>query len=157
MLATLRSYKLDAAALLLRVGLAAIFVVHGYVKVHQHSPLDEQLLTLTEQRLVGWAELVCGIALLVGLLSRFAALGIVAVQIGAIVLVTGSHAMQGLTIRKLGGIDWRLVGPEYNLVLITMAVCVLILGSGAFSLDRVIWNYWQKHKAAAGTPQPVLR
>ena len=54
--------KVDLATLLLRVGLAAIFVVHGYIKISQDYPLIEDV-SLGTQVAIGWMELICGVAL----------------------------------------------------------------------------------------------
>jgi putative oxidoreductase len=153
MFAKLLKPHVDLAALLLRWGLAAIFVVHGYIKVMQNASLFPQELSLTTQTVVGWAELICGLALAVGLLSRIAALGIIALQVGAIILVTGRHALEGLEIGPRGA-KFTKVGPEYNLVLIIMALALLVLGSGAVSLDHLLLSRWRR-KAARAVPQPV--
>lgn len=148
--------RLDLAALILRLGLAAIFIVHGFIKLYQHSPLLEDL-TLTEQRLLGAGELVFGICLLLGLLTRVAALGIIALQVGAILFVTGEYALTVTTIKKNIGIDYRHVGPEYNMVLVAMALSVIILGGGRFALDRWFWSYWQRRKASASQAAEASR
>ena len=152
MFAKLLKPQVELAALLLRWGLAAIFIVHGYIKVVQPFELIPQL-SLTAQAAVGWVELSCGLALAVGLLSRIAALPIIADQVGAIVLLTGKHALEGLTLKKAGA-DFMLVGPEYNLVLIVMCLGVIVLGSGAASLDHLLSSGWRRKKARA-VPAPV--
>ena len=76
---------------------------------------------------------------MLGLLSRLAALLIIAIQVTAISLITGYHAMEGLKITKQG-VDWMRAGPEYNLVLIVMCLAVILLGSGAMSLDALIFG-----------------
>jgi uncharacterized membrane protein YphA (DoxX/SURF4 family) len=128
--------QVDLAVLLLRVGLAAIFMVHGYIKISQEYPLIEDV-PLGTQVAIGWVELVCGFALVLGVLSRLAALVIIPIQVAAIYLITGNHAMEGLTIKKQG-VDWMRAGPEYNLVLIVMCLCVILLGSGSLSVDAFI-------------------
>src|SRR5437763_14289192 len=108
MLAKLLTPKVDAATLILRLGLAAIFMVHGWFKIDQDLPLLSQL-TMTQNLLIGWMELICGTLLLVGLLSRLAVLPLIADMIGAIILVTGKHALEGPRIRATGA-DYTNVG-----------------------------------------------
>jgi putative oxidoreductase len=65
--------------------------------------------------------------LIVGALSRLAALGIVAVMLGAIGLV---HLPNGFFMDK-GGF-------EFHVLAIAMAIAVMIRGGGAVSVDRVL-------------------
>jgi uncharacterized membrane protein YphA (DoxX/SURF4 family) len=137
----------DLASLALRFGLAAIFVVHGYIKVTQDHQLFNYL-SVSEQMAVGWAELIAGLLLLVGLLSRLSAVVLFALQTGAIIVETGRYAMKGLTITQRGA-DYMKVGPEYNMVLMIMALGVFLLGSGRLSLDRWVWAWWRRRGQAA--------
>jgi uncharacterized membrane protein YphA (DoxX/SURF4 family) len=144
----------DMASLLLRAGLAAIFIVHGAIKVRQDFVLLKDL-SMAQQQALGWAELILGLLLLVGLLSRLSALGIIVLQAGAIFVQTGKHALEGLTITHEGA-DFMRVGPEFNLVLITMSLALIVLGSGSMSVDYLIWSWWRARKpAAAGAPGSV--
>src|SRR5205823_3133809 len=75
---------------LLRLGLAFIFIFHGYLKlVVKEGAGWSDTLPETTQRAVAWAEVVCGGALLVGLLSRLASIGLIVIMVGAISLSTG--------------------------------------------------------------------
>jgi uncharacterized membrane protein YphA (DoxX/SURF4 family) len=160
MLAKLLKPQADVASLLLRWALAALFTVHGAIKLVQDYPLIPTM-SMTMQTVVGVAELTCGVALALGLLSRLAALGMIVVQAGAIMLETWKYALQGPTIEPSGA-DFSKVGPEFNAVLITMCACVMVLGSGVVSLDHFLMKWWSGRKtgaaAPAGTgrmPQPV--
>src|SRR5260221_9968921 len=84
--------------LLLRLSLAAIFIFHGlalvggpengwganWMKAGEAPPPPVQLA-------VAWGELVGGIALAVGFLTRLAAIGIIAIMAGAIATVHWQH------------------------------------------------------------------
>ena len=91
--------------------------------------------------------------LFVGLGSRLAALVLAFLQAGAIFLLTGKHALRGVPMKKWGA-DYTVVGPEYNMVLIAMCLGVILLGSGAFSLDHYLLAWWRRKKAQPA-PQPI--
>jgi uncharacterized membrane protein YphA (DoxX/SURF4 family) len=85
-------------------------------------------LSSSIQLLVAWGELLGGIALLLGVLTRWAALGLIVIQIGAIYLVTWA---QGFTSLQGGGYG-------YNVALIAMLVALVLAGGGALALDRLL-------------------
>jgi uncharacterized membrane protein YphA (DoxX/SURF4 family) len=154
MLTNLAAPKVDLATFLLRLALAGIFIVQGVFKIVQDRPLLEEIplfgglyLTMTAQLVVGWTELVCGAALAVGLLSRLAALGLIPLQVGAIYFFTGKLALEGPEITAKGA-NFLRVGPEYNIFLILVCLAVILLGSGALSLDHFLGSLWSGKKEA---------
>ncbi len=79
-------------------------------------------------------ELLGGIGLLIGLLTRLAALAVIVVMIGAIAKV---HWQNGFFL------NWELTpgkghGFEANLAFIAMALACLIAGGGALSVDLLL-------------------
>lgn len=76
-------------------------------------------------------ESVGPLFLLLGLLTRPVALGIIAIMIGAIVNV---HAANGFFMNWFGAQKGE--GFEYHLLVIAMALVLLVSGGGAFSADR---------------------
>jgi putative oxidoreductase len=122
------------APLFLRAALAAVFIFHGLDKVQSvngygthwmpeglpHQPAILQLL-------VAWGELIGGICVALGLLTRYAAIGLIIIMVGAIVTVTGKN-----------GFGLQTGGFEYNVVLILLSATLFLTGPGTFSLDRVI-------------------
>jgi uncharacterized membrane protein YphA (DoxX/SURF4 family) len=149
----------NLASLVLRLGIAAIFIVQGYLKATLSFTLVPEVMNLASQRAVGWTELVCGVLVLVGLFSRLAALVIVVLQAGAIYLVSWKEALV-LVWFPAGDSraeSFQKVGPEYNMVLISMCVALLVLGSGAYSLDRFFgWLVgWGKAQDAPATTGPA--
>ena len=79
------------------------------------------------------AEFFGGLGLLVGLLGRIAALGIIVNMLVAIATV---HHVNGFFMNWTG--QQKGEGFEYHLLAIALAIVVLIKGSGAFSIDRAI-------------------
>src|SRR6516164_10730166 len=76
--------------LILRLGLAAIFVFHGLGKVNADTNWGSNWnanLPVSQQIPVAWGELIGGVALGVGFLTRLAALGIIGIMAGAIATV----------------------------------------------------------------------
>jgi len=79
------------------------------------------------------AEFFGGLGLLVGLLGRVAAFGILCNMVVAIVMVTGHN---GFFMNWSG--TQKGEGFEYHLLAIALCVMILVKGSGAFSVDRAL-------------------
>ena len=128
---------------LLRVGLAIIFLYHGYLKlvVREYGGWSDTLPETT-QVAVAWGETLCGAALLVGFMSRVAAAGITAIMVGAIALQTGKLGFVNIEYlpKGKGVADQIPVGAEYNFAVIVMCLAVIALGSGKVSLDYLIFE-----------------
>jgi putative oxidoreductase len=78
-------------------------------------------------------EFFGGLGLIVGLLTRIAALGIGGLMIGAIFMV---HLPNGFFMNWAG--TQKGEGIEYHLLVLAMAATLLLRGAGAFSADRAI-------------------
>jgi uncharacterized membrane protein YphA (DoxX/SURF4 family) len=91
------------------------------------------------QYAVAWGELLGGVALLVGLLTRVAALGLIIIQLGAIATVT---AGKGFSFAAGGGY-------EYNIALIAMCLALVIMGGGTWAVDRFFRRTTTHQEAAA--------
>jgi putative oxidoreductase len=76
-------------------------------------------------------ESVGPLFLLLGLLTRPVALGVIAIMLGAIATV---HAPNGFFMNWSGAQAGE--GFEYHLLVIAMALVLLVSGGGAFSADR---------------------
>jgi putative oxidoreductase len=83
--------------------------------------------------LVVLIETLGAVALIVGALGRLAALGTVAVMVGA---VATSHVPNGFFMNWTG--QQAGEGFEYHLLAIGLATVVLIAGSGKASVDRLL-------------------
>jgi putative oxidoreductase len=120
-----------AVPLLLRIPLGLVFIGHGIRKLEEGvGPLTDSMarLGVPMPGAAAWvaalAELLGGIFVLVGLFTRWAAL---ALAIVAYVAVSRLYDRAGL------------VGAwELPLVLLSIAVCLVLSGSGPLSLDKSI-------------------
>ena len=77
-------------------------------------------------------ELLAPLALLVGLGSRLAALGLTGLMVGAI----STHLSSGFFMNWFGSLTAGQEGFEYHLLVIALCAVVAVKGSGALSLDR---------------------
>ena len=79
------------------------------------------------------AEFLGGIGLILGLLGRVAAFGIACDMVVAVVMV---HRHFGLFANWAG--NQKGEGIEYHLLALAICLAIMIKGSGAFSIDRVL-------------------
>ncbi|MGA7295845.1 MAG: DoxX family protein [Terriglobales bacterium] len=133
----------DVALTMLRVVLGVVFFAHGSQKMlgwfggfgfhgtmgffeHMGMPAALALLIIC-------IEFFGGLGLIVGLLTRIAALGVACDMVGAIFLV---HLRNGFFMNWMG--TQKGEGFEYHLLALAMAAALLLRGAGAFSADRAI-------------------
>jgi uncharacterized membrane protein YphA (DoxX/SURF4 family) len=126
---------------LLRLGLAAIFIFHGYLKLVQDGGRAwSSSLDADTQMAVAWGETLCGCALLLGFLSRLAAIGLVVIMVGAISLKTGKYDFIYIGLRHANDEGGIPTGAEYNFALIVMCLAVVAIGSGKVAIDHCIFG-----------------
>lgn len=121
----------DAALLVLRLGLGIVFLMHGYQKLGMGVDGVTGFLASLGFPLAGVfaiiliaVELVGGLALIVGVATRLSAF---LASIVAIVALFTVHFAKGFFIS--GG------GYEFILVLFVVAVSLLTMGAGKYSVD----------------------
>lgn len=108
------------------------------------------LATPTASMILAWAvvatELLAAVLVLVGLLTRFAAIGLGATMLGALWLTAIGPAIQSgnAVLGFLPNHAWNNVeawkGPFWNLALLAMAKALFLSGAGAFSLDAKLFG-----------------
>ncbi len=123
--------------LVLRLGLATVFVFHGLEKVNAETEWGaawtEGFLAI-EQMLVAYGSLLCGVALLFGFLTRFAALG------ASVVVGWEIHNLHGQNGFSVITEEAGQIGFEYHFVLAALCLALLIMGGGVVSLDKLLFS-----------------
>ncbi|HBO44014.1 MAG TPA: DoxX family protein [Planctomycetaceae bacterium] len=124
--------------LLLRLVMGAAFILHGWPKIQ--DPFGwmgpEAAMPAVLLALAALAEFGGGIALILGLLTRLATLGIGSVMVVAIGVV---HLPQGHPFVSKGGHSYELAA-----VYLACALLFLLLGPGRYSLDALVFGRRQK-------------
>jgi putative oxidoreductase len=129
------------AAFVLRIALGAMFIAHSLILKHFTFTLPGTAQFFESLGLPGalayatfWAELLGGIALLAGIGTRWVAIALVPILVGA----TWVHAGNGWVFSAPNG------GWEYPVFLIIASFVQALLGDGRFALANVL-------------PAPILR
>src|SRR5215217_6720201 len=131
---TISAQRLNAALTVLRVVTGIIFMAHGAQKLFVYgfagvSGAFAQMgipMPGLMGPFVALVEFFAGAAIVVGLLTRLASLGLVSTMFGAIVFV---HLKGGFFLPS---------GIEFALALLGATVALALTGAGAYSLDGVI-------------------
>ena len=79
------------------------------------------------------AEFLGGLGLLVGLLTRIAALGIIVNMVVAVLMI---HSRVGFFMNWNGKQQGE--GYEFHLLAIALGLAILVKGAGGFSIDRIL-------------------
>jgi len=143
MLKRLMSTTDEVSFTVLRFVLGVVFFAHGAQKLlgwfggygfHGTMGFFEHMgMPAPVAFLVICTEFFGGLGLIIGLLTRIAALGIGVEMIGAILMV---HLPNGFFMNWFG--NQKGEGFEYHLLVIAIAAALLIRGAGAFSADRAL-------------------
>lgn len=134
----------DIASTVLRLTLAIVFFPHGAQKVlgwWGGGGFSASMEFFTSSSGMPWiiaflvimGEFLGPIGLAAGFMSRFAAFGIGLIMLGAIFL---AHIQHGFFMNWYGAQQGE--GIEYHLLAIGLAIAVMLRGSGALSVDRVL-------------------
>lgn len=123
-----------AGIAILRVIAGVVFAAHGYQKLFVYgfagvqgafTKMGAPMPTVTGP-LVALLEFFGGLALIVGLLTRLAALGLAIDMLGAILIV---HLAGGFFLPS---------GYEFALLLLAASLTVAVAGPGALSVDGML-------------------
>lgn len=135
-------FKNEIGAFILRVTLGALFLIHGMTKFQGGI-----------ENIVGWfesiglpgfmaygvalIEVIGGIALIIGLATRFVSILFALLMIGATLKVK-------LTVGLLG--NGQMAGYELDLAFMAMAIYLAINGNDLLSVSRLIFHKDSKNK-----------
>ncbi len=143
MLETSLARRAPLGPLALRLGLGAVFIAHAYAKLALFT-LPGTAQFFAANGFPGWtaypvfaAELLGGVALLLGLGTRAVSLALIPIMVGAF----ATHAQNGWMFTNPGG------GWEYPGFLIAALAAQAFAGAGAFALDGA--------RARASAPRPL--
>lgn len=118
----------DIGLLLMRVALAAVFIVHGWMKLSNMEATVSFFGSIGLPALLAWAvaiiEFVGGIMVLLGVYMCIAGGLLAAVMLGAIITVKGSMGFVG--------------GYEFDLVLLLLALGLASVGPGKYQACSMI-------------------
>lgn len=122
----------DLAAFILRISLGGLFLVHGLVKLLVFTPAGTAAFfsSLGFPGVLGYvvmaAEVLGGLALILGLWSRWVALALLPIMLGALYV----HFGAGFTFSNPGG------GWEFPAFWAATLIVQALLGDGAYALRR---------------------
>ena len=118
----------DAVFIGLRSAIGVIFIVHGMGKFNPGFAefLPNLGLPPEMQIPIALAELVPGILLIIGVLSRLSSALLSIIMIGAIFHVKGAQSLTGDS------------GVELDLILLAAALVIMVAGPGRIALAQVV-------------------
>lgn len=149
-LAPASNRQIDLGLLAIRAAVGSVFIAHGAQKLFTFG-LDGVAGAFGGMGVpfagvvgpaVAFLEFFGGIALVLGLLTRVAGLGLAANMLGAILLV---HLPAGFFMPN---------GYEFAMTLLATSIALVFTGAGAFSVDNVLARSLAKRNQATA-PQAV--
>ncbi|HEY3154508.1 MAG TPA: DoxX family protein [Candidatus Binatia bacterium] len=133
----------DRTIAIIRVILGIVFFAHGAQKalgLFGGPGFSSTIGSFQQMGIPAWlavlaiaAEVLGGLGLLVGLLSRIAALGIIVNMVVATLMV---HSRVGFFMNWNGNQPGE--GFEFHLLAIALGLAIVVKGAGAFSVDRIL-------------------
>jgi putative oxidoreductase len=145
----LSTKRLDAALAILRVVVGLVFLAHGGQKLFVYgfagvgAGFAQMGIPMANVMgpFIALVEFFGGAAILFGLLTRLAGLGLALNMLGAIALVHGKNGF------------FMPTGIEYALTLLGASATLALTGAGRFSLDALIAGRTSRSaNATAATP-----
>lgn len=120
----------DWALLALRLAIGVIFLYHGLMKWQMEDP--SMLFTILKI-----VEPLGGAALILGVLSQWAALGLGIIMLGAIYMKMSGFGNAALdpagTFAPQGGTGW-----EFDMMILAGCIVLLVMGAGKMAIDSMM-------------------
>jgi len=147
----LSTRRLDTALAILRVVVGLVFLVHGGQKLFVYgfagvgagfAQMGIPMASVVGP-VIGLLEFFGGAAILFGLLTRLAGLGLALNMLGAIAMVHGKNGF------------FMPTGIEYALTLLGASAALALTGAGRFSLDALIAG--RTRRSTTGTAASPIR
>lgn len=120
----------DWGFLLLRIMVAVVFLTSGWR--HVKSPVERAKslgLSVGFTMFLGWAEILGSLGVLFGVLTQWAALGLILIMFGAIYMKAFKW--------KTGFWGEKASGWHYELIFIVMNLVILLTDGGRFKLMTI--------------------
>ncbi len=128
----LKDYQ-DWGLLALRIAVGAVFIYHGVQKFGLWSADSGVALTsgmLVVMKILSVAETLGGAALILGFLTRWAALGFTIIMLGALYI---KIQVWGIGFAGAQGVGW-----EFDLILLAASIHLFLVGAGKTALDNLM-------------------
>jgi putative oxidoreductase len=125
----------DFGLIALRLGIGVIFLVHGTAKWKMWGMVPSEHLSasmLTIFKILSIAEPLGAVAVIVGLLTPYAAFGLSIVMIGVINMKIN---VMHLSFMARQGTGW-----EFETMILAGLICLILVGPGEISLDKKLFK-----------------
>lgn len=128
----IKSSKVNITLLVLRVGIGLLMLGHGIPKLQMLIAGDIQfpgvmgMSPTLSLALAVFAEVICSILLLVGLLTRYAVVPLIITMLTAVLIIHGNDPF---------------AKQELGILYLIVYSALFMLGSGKFSFDAVFRSY----------------
>jgi len=147
-------FATDAAALVLRVAAGLIFLPHGWSKVFGEGGAAAFAADVAANYhlpaflgyVAAWSEVVGGVLLILGLLTRLDAVLLAGTMFVATFIVQLPDALYEVPPGAIK-LFVALRGIELPLALFAICVSLALTGGGKFSLDALLWRMRRKGAA----------
>jgi putative oxidoreductase len=125
----------DVGLIALRFSIGIIFLVHGTYKWRMWEMVPSEHLSatmLTIFKILSIAEPLGAVAIIVGFLTPYAAIGLSIVMIGTINMKIN---VMHLSFMARGATGW-----EFDTMILAGLICLLFIGPGKFSVDKKLFK-----------------
>ena len=128
----IKSHRVNITLLVVRIGIALLMLVHGIPKLQMLITGDIQFPSVMGMSptislaLAIFAEVVCSILLLIGLLTRYAVIPLILTMLTAVLVIHG---------------DDPFATQELGILYLIVYSALFMLGSGKFSFDAILRTY----------------